>query len=560
MAKMGMSMSVASRLAAATALTGTLAACDGRMVSATDALFGPSAETASTEVAQLPPAAPGNPVYLGGSQAANDALYQQTYGAPIQGSGQSIATPQTYANSVYQDSTITASPITDIPGGPVIDAGFASSSQVFSTETAAYSAPIMTGQDLDSTPIYGSSVPQYSAPVPIPATQGVLSTDPTYVPQSSLLPTQIFSNASATDGGRDIEPLLDAMPRQTVPYGSSASHRYSAEDTVTVVSGLPDEQVLQYSPIVETAPIGMMATEPMASDFATYSVDDSAGVEVASLGGSVMPIPRARPARIGPVFEPKVVAQSAPAPVVQPAALRTTPLPTRRPIQMASISGRAITDAPALTEPPKMIQVEAVFLDELPEEVQTAPAIETAALAPAKVEKTMTDVAEAAITVIDSADLEKEMTAIEPQKVDPDTYQTIEKEVEVASLDAVQPRVEIASDVGDLKELSGTSWRLASLDGVDVPASAELHFDGNSGFAGGQGICNNYGGEFTETLKGEFDMGNIFSTETECKDYKLEKRYIVALESASQYRMAPGLKELMLLGPDGKTIATFAAF
>ena len=55
-------------------------------------------------------------------------------------------------------------------------------------------------------------------------------------------------------------------------------------------------------------------------------------------------------------------------------------------------------------------------------------------------------------------------------------------------------------------------------------------------------------------------MGNIFSTETDCKDLRLEKDYIVALESASKYRMAPGLKELMLIGPDGKTLATFAAF
>jgi len=122
------------------------------------------------------------------------------------------------------------------------------------------------------------------------------------------------------------------------------------------------------------------------------------------------------------------------------------------------------------------------------------------------------------------------------------------------------PRLEIAEDVGDLKELSGTSWRLSSLRGEAVPASAELHFDGNSGFAGGQGICNNYGGEFSETLKGEFDMGNIFSTETKCENLGLEKDYIVALESASKYRMAPGLKELMLIGPDGKTLATFAAF
>jgi len=254
---------------------------------------------------------------------------------------------------------------------------------------------------------------------------------------------------------------------------------------------------------------------------------------------------------------------------VQPAAIRTSPLPLRRPYNMITDAGRAVTDAPALTEAPKMIEVEAVFVDELPEEKKAAPVIETAALAPPAAPETMTDAVESSPSVVapvkvkpaakvdEPTVVEKEIAAIEQPKIEPETYEEV-KETVVASVEA--PRLEIADDLGDLKELSGTSWRLSSLRGKSVPGSAELHFDGNSGFAGGQGICNNYGGEFSETLKGEFDMGNIFSTETECKDLRLEKDYIVALESASKYRMAPGLKELMLIGPDGKTLATFAAF
>ena len=579
MAKMGYSKSVASRLAAATALTGTLAACDGRSVGVADSLFGPAAVKSPAPVAQKAPAAPGNPVYLGGSKASNDALYQQTYGAPIQGSGQSIPVEQTFASSVYEDTTIQAVPVLDIPGGPVIDAGISTPVTSYASEPIAYSAPIITEPtSFSSAPIIAEQSPSYSVPTtpvleaplptfsaPLPASQGTYSVEPEYLPQSSLLPTQIFTDAAASDEVRNIEPLLAGLPAQSVPYGSSASHRYSApEETVLAVpveSDLPQYSAIIESPIPAT---GLIEAEPLAADFATYPITESVetGVELAALGSTnFMPFPRARPARIGPVFEEKVVAQSAPPKAVQPAAIRTSPLPLRRPVQVASISGRAITDAPALSEPPKMIQVEAVFVDELPKETKATPVIETAALAAPSAPKTITDVVESAPKVAKTeevkAEVKKEIAAIEEPKIDPDTYQEV-KETVVASVEA--PRLEITDDVEGLKELSGTSWRLATLRGKDVPGSAELHFDGNSGFAGGQGICNNYGGEFSETLKGEFDMGNIFSTETDCKDLRLEKDYIVALESASKYRMAPGLKELMLIGPDGKTLATFAAF
>ena len=579
MAKIGKSMSMASRLAAATALTGTLAACDGRFGQATDAMFAPVSKETSAELARRSPApaAPGNPVYIEGSRAANDAAYQQAYGAPVQGSGQEIATPPTYASSVYQDSTISATPITDIPGGPVIDAGVPSPS--YTTQSVGFSQPIASQPQYSST----AAQPQFSAPISSPTSGAFpsldaqpvytpVATQPVYLPQSSLpqsqgLSSEYFTDASAEVGARDIEPLLSAMPEQSVPYGSSASHRYSvAQEPLPTIEALPEYTPMQYS-----MPLEMIEDETMSSSFATAAPIDAAPietVEVASLGGFV-PMPRARPSTIGPVFKAPEVAAVAPVvPKARPNVLRTSPLPVRRPLQMASLSGMAITDAPALTEPPQMIEVEAVFVDEPIVEVDTQPVVETAALAPvmdtpkvmvdapapmAPTEDKAPEKEEIEITVIKPEDLEREMAALDTSKLTEETTEEI-------MIAAEAPRVEIASDVGDLKELSGTSWRLASLNGTDVPASAELHFDGGSGFAGGQGICNNYGGEFSESLQGEFEMENIFSTETECDHFALEKKYIVALETAKQYRMAPGLNELMLLGPDGKTIATFAAF
>ena len=568
MAKMDRSMSMASRLAAATALTGTLAACDGRLGDATDGLFTPLSTGSATEAAlqSPPPVAPGNPIYIGGSQTANDALYQQTYGAPLEGSGQSLPVQQSFANSVYQDTAIAAAPILDIPGGPVIDAGVLPSSPAYTPEAIAYSQPVMVEQPAVSVlaapviqqpalqqPAFQQPVLQYSAPImatPEPAFP-VMGTAPISAPQSTLLPTQIFTDASAVDGPRDIESLLDGMPEQTLPYGSSASHRYSvAEEVLPSLAALPEYTPLQYSMPTETVDTNAFTTGFTDITQPAPAFEPNATVEVAALGGAYVPMPRARPARIGPVFDTvKEVAAlappapAAPVPTARPKMMRT-PVPKRRPVQFASLSGRAITDAPALTAPPVMIEVDPVFLDSpsfTSEADGSAPAIETAALAP------MQEPNEPVTKV-------PELTATKPEQPETDLAAL------PSTAEMTAPRVDIAEDIGDLKELSGTSWRLSSLEGTDVPASAELHFDGGSGFAGGQGICNNYGGEFSESLKGDFEMSNIFSTETECEHYALEKKYIAALETASNYRMAPGLRELMLVGPGGKTIATFEAF
>jgi len=551
MAKMDRSMSMASRLAAATALTGTLAACDGRLGDATDGLFTPLSSGSAAEAAlqSPPPAQPGNPIYIDGSRTANDALYQQAYGAPLEGSGQALPVQQSFANSVYQDTAIAAAPVLDIPGGPVIDAGALSSrAPVYTPQTVAYSEPVSTFPQLPvAAPAFQAPIPQYSAPVSVPAAPlPVIQAEPVYTPQSNILPTEIFTDAAAPQGSRDIEPLLDGIPERSVPYGSSASHRYSvAEEPLPSLATLPEYTPLQYS-----MPVEMIEADPIATTFVDAApIDTTASVEVASLGGTYVPMPRARPARIGPVFESKKeVAVLAPVPTLRPKML-STPVPKRRPVQMVAISGRAITDAPALTAPPMMIEVDPIFLDDpqFTTEVEaSAPEIETAALAPVEIpEEPQSDAPTLTMTKPEEVkieEIETEMVSLEP----------------IETMDA--PRVEIAADVGDLKELSGTSWRLSTLEGTNVPASAELHFDGGSGFAGGQGICNNYGGEFSESLKGDFEMSNIFSTETECEHYALEKKYIVALESASTYRMAPGLRELMLVGPNGKTIATFEAF
>lgn len=535
MAKMSKSMSVASRLAAATALTGTLAACDGRFGRASDALFGPlpSQQAPELQRAATPPAAPGNPVYIGGSQQANDQLYQQTYGAPLQGSGQAIPEQPTYATSVYEDNTINATPVAPSYSAPI---------QSYETQTVplgSYSAPA----DVYSAPVDTYSAPAGSTSFP------TIGSEPVYLPQSSLpqstIPqSEIFSDASALNGARDIEPLLDGgAPSE--PYGSTASIRYTVAEEALPTVDMTSAPLPQYD-----APVAMIDQSQLGTPYAPLPGPIET-MEVASLSGAVYaPMPRMRPALVKPVAQ--TVAVAAPIPTARPQMMRT-PIPTLRPMNANYVSGIAITDAPALTAPPKMIEVEAVFVDEAPV-IDVQPEIRTAALDPTPAPQPPINV-QPELTVTKPDDLETEMASIDTSKLKLGSAKDLMNDASTSA-----PAVEIASDIGDLKELSGTSWRLSTLNGTDIDARAELHFDGTSGFAGGQGICNNYGGEFSETLKGEFDMANIFSTETECADMALEKQYIVALESAANYRMAPGLKELMLLGPDGQTIATFQAF
>lgn len=602
MATMGKSMKMAGRLAAATALSGSLAACDGRFGGTAEEMFAPISMGDPADAARRSPApaAPGNPVYSGGSRIDNERQFQQAYGDPLAGTGQAIAPRQSYANSVYQDESITTARINGFPASPLIGKPVDYTSQSIAVDQVTYSAPQL--------PVARPAAPLVQQPMPMakPAFP-VIGGDPmplpqsiatqSIAPQSSALPTTIFSDASAVVGSSDIVPL------QSVPYGSTASHRYMAPEETMSSVGIPMAQLPVYSsePVLQSVPqqqysmpVEMIQTEiaetrfTVAEPIATVEMIET--VEVAALGGTFAPMPRARPSTLGVSPLVETVAKAAPTvAAAQPNNPLSTPLPSRRPVQYASVSGQAITDAPPLTAPPKMIEVEAVFLDELPTETQAEIAeIATDEIASDSIDMSALEdvqVETAALGSIDTlAPLEIEVELPEPVMTEEEAMAEVIETVEIAetvvtepadlstqmaSIDTSklsapivedQPTVEIADDLGDLKELSGTSWRLEMLNGKDVPATAELHFDGSSGFAGGQGICNNYGGEFSETLQGSFDMGNIFSTETKCEHFGLEREYIVALEGASGYRTTPGQGELQLLDARGRVVATFAAF
>ncbi len=646
MAKIDKTMCTASRLFAATALTGTLAACDTGINRAADVLFYPLGPADAKEAAlnSPRPAEPGNPVYIGGTRSENDALYQQTYGAPLAGSGQDISVQPTFSESVYQDRTVRGAPLVDIPGGPSIDAGTvqpflqsvpapaqqfqplppaslslgvpdlgasfipapqyqtdpatlsvsSASGQNFTPHTLVTrgQALVTRGQAIDTQIIGGSPLNVAAIPFLTGNTAQLISvpvdsTETAFTVSSNLLPAAVFADASASASFLPVETVpLDLPQSQPVAYGSTASHRYSADGRSFSV---PD-----FSKYTVQSAIDVIAAEPLASllirseplevvsvyapvDFSdvgepvTVEQSKPEPVEVASLDWSYSPVPRERPYRIDPAPTRVAVQKSAPDAVIKnelaflspmPKARPqrfTTPLPESRPVQHAALSNTVKTDAgTGVLAPAKAKLTAAAIVDEgytevkdLPEDA--APEVLTASLKPVSLKAAGADTPEPSANKSGRSDTKVAAVlpkAIPSEKTSPAQETFREKPV----------RVEIADDVGDLKELSGTSWRLSKLNGKKVPASAELHFDGISGYAGGPGICSNYGGEFTETLQGDFEMGNVLAAQVECEHIALEKSYLSALETASGYRVAPGLAELVLLGPDGEKVASFVAF
>jgi len=111
-----------------------------------------------------------------------------------------------------------------------------------------------------------------------------------------------------------------------------------------------------------------------------------------------------------------------------------------------------------------------------------------------------------------------------------------------------------------LASLSGTSWRVIEISGEEADITAELHFDGDSGFAGGQGPCNSYGGEYMNKTPGEFKMGGVFTTQLSCDVRTKELGYIASLRLAVAYETTPDLRMLSVLDDEDNVVLRFEAF
>ena len=345
-----------------------------------------------------------------------------------------------------------------------------------------------------------SDAPVEYTPMPAPAAA-----------RPMMQPAPSYSGAVEIIGNDEAAATYDGAP-QPAPTGDGLGDRSGGQYQITPMADLT-EYFRNDTPSFVTAPVQMAALpapELMTSPLPRAKTVPVAAVAPVDLSPLTAPVPRPRPK-----VERDYATLAAPLPQPRP--------DYTRPMAVATTSGDYISVgslpvSPSLTAP--------TVLDEaiLPSGDATAMA-EPAPEAPA--------IQEASVRMPEpKAPAVKEAASLKPQ----------------------------APTGTAFSELSGTSWRLTEVDAMAVSVNAELHFDGSSGFAGGQGPCNSYGGEYSHSDGQRFAMDNIFATRTSCPDIDLETAYIEALKKAGAYKTTPTFSDLTLLDNDGNTIARFKAF
>lgn len=105
-------------------------------------------------------------------------------------------------------------------------------------------------------------------------------------------------------------------------------------------------------------------------------------------------------------------------------------------------------------------------------------------------------------------------------------------------------------------ELNGTAWNLLAINGQPVleDSNPTLVFEAES--AGGNGSCNNFGGEY-RSKGGALTFGPMMSTMMYCEAVMdQESAYLAALAESATYQVLDG--NLVLFNEKGQEILTFA--
>lgn len=616
-------MKTVARLALGTALVTVLSGCESRFGRAFTSMVSPQSQTAEPTLVYQPTPAPGNPTYVEGSRAANLQTFESIYGAPVTGPS-STAQQNASAYSIpsfndgavaiaplsapvetsgYSVAAIPASTVTETIGvtsvaGDGLTYGDTLTSSAYQLDAVTTAQPVYESDQTATVPTetYAALEPAFTPDVisggtdstgyTLPTVETVAVTDPMPIADTLMAPASSYIEPISTFDSQIesydvqqpvfgeqvmIEPTMakPAMIEPTIVESAASTIVYDqpALDT-TVEASIFDEPALeaeslggQYGVVTSEALAAPASTEaagsaetmwqslvdadesvlpapsasisgvtimPVSEVMETMTYETTAGSEI-----TITPTPRAK-ATAEP--EPMVMAALAPAPEVMAVAAPVdlgpayAPAPRARPSRMAkqAASYTTVALAPAPQPRPDF---------ERPVTIATSAGIMVEETLPTPVTEPVAE-----ITTIDPA----------PEPVQP-------AEVQIAAV-APEP-VSVASTIrADDSDLSGTSWRLVSVAGTEVSSNAELHFDGNSGFAGGQGPCNSYGGEYSTAKMGTFGMANIFTTSLECPNLEIEKSYIEALENAGEYVIAPGFAELELRNAAGEILVKFKAF
>ena len=550
-------------------------------------------ESALPEIAVPDYVAPGAPTYTESSQAANVETFESIYGAPVTDAASgTLLTAEPYSPPSYDDGTVATQAIPAPPStATVAEAVTPSYTQrtiaalepaTFGVETTAVeglvygesltsssytvtSEPISLEADVTDNQVYGEAASQ-----PLSFESYTVDTVPLTGSETSLPAndeTPEFETATLSTSYIDTLPLIDA---------SALSEEPALVETIPalVSTVIATEPLLNVAPI-ETAAFNAPETKALESAAPSYN-----GVEIISndellaaysdaapsvgfeqeppaLSGqyTVTSVERASVVATAPVVEiaalaaPKTVASPLPRPkqsaaVVTPVVLdlspATAPLPRRRPSSAERVY--ATLDAPVPQPRP-------IYKEPMAVATTAGNYVSIGALKDFDTPKA----ADGAV-MADAKKMLKEVPKASAEGVQEASLRTVAPKPKALKMD--KP---VALDT-ETSELSGTSWRLTKVDAAMVSVNAELHFDGSSGFAGGQGPCNSYGGEFINIGQGRFSMDNIFSTDVGCSSLDVEKKYLEALESAERYEIAPDFSDMTLLDAQGRAIAQFKAF
>lgn len=502
----------------------------------------------------------------------------------------------TLTSSAYQLDTVAPAPVTQTY--ETYEASVASTPS-YATLEPSYSSETISGSEMTS----------YALPAaePMPAAETMMAPASSYIEPMSTFDTQVETYQPMTEPMFGETVTVEPMMAEPMMVEQAMAEPFIAEPMMVepvMAKPIMDEPVMMQPEMVESSASTLVYDQPAAKTMTQTSTFDQPALEAETLGGQYGVVTPQIAAQSGAadsaemmwqslVNEGESVMPAAAAP--SPASSGVTIMPVSEIMETMSYNttaGSEITTTPtprqkAAAQPKPAPQAEPMVMAALTP-VQTVVAAAPLDLGPvyapaprarptrALEQASYTTVAmvpspqprpdfERPVTIATSAGVtvEETMPAAEPAmtitSIEQPAMPAPEADIEMAAV-APEP-VSVASTIrADDSDLSGTSWRLISVAGRAVTSNAELHFDGDSGFAGGQGPCNSYGGEYSTAKQGTFGMANIFTTSMACPNLEVEKSYIEALESAGEYVIAPGFAELELRNAEGETVVKFKAF
>jgi len=584
-----------ARLAMGTAILTVISGCDNRIGQNISTAVAPVATAvtnapvtviqtltpSTTAVIQPEYVTPGAPTYRETSRAANIQTFESVYGQPVAATPSDVMTAsQTYAVPSYDDGAVTvqplAAPVTNYTqqvmaataptyeAMPDSAAGFVYGETLTSESYTVVPEPVMMAAPAMAAPTMAAPIRYESetvfegmaepmpvdpfttfAPVPVPAPVETYTIDslPTYAPE-----------AMVTEPAPLPQMVTDIFPQaydETIPMMDASADMMPAAPSGFVVASEPMAEPMAFESTMDALPA-------MADPAPSYAGMQIIGNDEAEATYGIVPAPIAPATGSGSYV---TLPYDAPAAPFEMAALDVTPMPSRKQVRRsvvpASINETQVVSGP-LTAPvprPRPARADASYAMLTTPLPQPRPAYDNPVAASTSSGEYVS------IGALPGPNETNVMQAIESDLPVAPAPARRQETIETATLAAPTAEVEAEPTTeAEPSELSGTSWRLVEIDATEVAVNTELHFDGASGFAGGQGPCNSYGGEFVNTGAGRFSMANIFATDTSCSSIDIETRYLDALKKADAYEIAPGFAWMSLLDGDGQQIVRFKAF